>query len=140
MTISAATWDANSGKLELINHESTLPPNAAAANLSTAEVLVHPNGRFVYGSNRGHDTIVAMSIDAKSGAIKRLENYSTQGETPRNFRLDPFGSKLLAENQQSDTIYSFTVNGGNGALKETGKFISVKAPACVRFLNEVFSK
>lgn len=136
MTMTAASWDSNSGKLETINHTSTLPPNTVAGNLSTAEVLVHPNGRFVYGSNRGHDTIVAMDIDLKTGAINRIDNYSTMGKTPRNFRLEPLGTKLLAENQGSDTINSFNINGGSGALTATGKSISVKAPACVRFLNE----
>lgn len=136
MTMTSASWDNSTGKLEVINHASTLPPNTTGGNLSTAEVLVHPNGRFVYGSNRGHDTIVAMAVDLKTGAINRIDNYSTQGKTPRNFRLDTFGTKLLAENQGSDTIYSFTVNGGNGLLTATGKSISVKAPACIRFLNE----
>ena len=136
MTMTAASWDEKVGKLEVINHASTLPPDTKGDNLSTAEVLVHPNGRFVYGSNRGHDTIVAMAIDLKSGAIKRIDNYSTMGKTPRNFRLDPFGTKLLAENQGSDSIYSFTINGGTGALTATGKSISVKSPACIRFLNE----
>jgi 6-phosphogluconolactonase len=136
MTMTAAKWDGEAGKLEVINHESTLPPNTTGGNLSTAEVLVHPNGRFVYGSNRGHDSIVAMAIEPKSGAIKRIDNYATMGKTPRNFRLDTFGSKLLAENQGSDTIFSFTINGGNGSLKATEKSISVKAPACIRFLNE----
>lgn len=140
MTMTAASWDNTVGKLEVINHASTLPPNTVGGNLSTAEVLVHPNGRFVYGSNRGHDTIVAMAIDLKSGSIKRLDNYSTMGKTPRNFRLDTFGTKLLAENQGSDTIYSFTINGGSGALTATGKSISVKAPACIRFLNEEYPK
>jgi 6-phosphogluconolactonase len=136
MTMTAATWDSNSGKLAIINQTSTLPPNTTGGNLSTAEVLVHPNGRFVYGSNRGHDTIVAMGIDPKSGAIKRLNNYSTLGKTPRNFRIDPSGSKLIAENQGSDTIYSFNVDSETGSLTSTGKSITVKAPACIRFLNE----
>ncbi len=136
MTMTAASWNNDDGKLEIVNHASTLPPDTQGDNLSTAEVLVHPNGRFVYGSNRGHDTIVAMAVDLKSGAIKRVDNYSTMGKTPRNFRLDPFGMQLLAENQGSDSIFSFKINGGNGSLQATGKSISVKSPACIRFLNE----
>ncbi len=112
MTMTAASWNNDEGKLEIVNHASTLPPDTQGDNLSTAEVLVHPNGRFVYGSNRGHDTIVAMADDLKSGAIKRVDNYSTMGKTPRNFRLDPFGMQLLAENQGSDSIFSFKINGG----------------------------
>jgi 6-phosphogluconolactonase len=77
-----------------------------------------------------------MGIDPKSGAIKRLNNYSTLGKTPRNFRIDPSGSKLIAENQGSDTIYSFNVDSETGSLTSTGKSITVKAPACIRFLNE----
>lgn len=140
MTMTAASWNNNTGELATINHASTLPPNHVGENLSTAEVLVHPNGRFVYGSNRGHDTIVAMSVDLKTGAIQRIDNYSTLGKTPRNFRLDPSGVSLLAENQNSDSIHSFNVDVESGALKATGKSISVKAPACIRFLNEEILK
>jgi 6-phosphogluconolactonase len=136
MTMTAATWNGESGKLETINHASTLPPGATGDYFSTAEVLVHPNGRFVYGSNRGHDTIVAMSIDPKSGAIQRIDNYATGGKTPRNFRLDPTGNYLLAENQNSDNIFSFQVDSKTGVLTATGKSVSVKGPACLRFLNE----
>jgi 6-phosphogluconolactonase len=136
MTMTAATWEPKDGKLTTINHESTLPAGTNTDRMSTAEVLVHPNGRFVYGSNRGHDSIVCMAIDLRTGAIKRAENYPTLGKTPRNFRLAPFGQFLLAENQGSDSVFSFKVNGGTGSLEPTGQSIQVKAPACIRFLTE----
>lgn len=136
LTMTSANWNSDLGKLETINIVSTLPPNAKASGFSTAEVLVHPTGRFVFGSNRGHDSIVTMRIQPDTGAVERVDNASTQGKTPRNFRLSPDGKMLLAENQSSDTIYSFRVDAETGKLTATGHFISVKAPGCIKFLSE----
>lgn len=137
LTMTAAGWDESTGKLTEINTVSTVPEGTDKKGFSTAEVLVHPNGKFVYGSNRGHDTIVTMSVDSATGAITRVANTSTMGKTPRNFRLTPDGSMLLAENQSSDTIFSFKVDSTTGALTPTGKSISVKAPACIKFVSEL---
>lgn len=136
MTMSSASWNAELGKLELINTEATLPEGEAKKGYSTAEVIAHRNGKFVYGSNRGHDTIVAMGIDAESGRITRLGNYSTQGKTPRNFRFSPDGKYLLAENQGSNSIVVFEVDETSGALKPTGERVEVPSPACIRFLSD----
>jgi 6-phosphogluconolactonase len=135
MTMTSARWDGSAGKLTLINTVGTLPPDTQTSGFSTAEVLVHPSGRFVYGSNRGHDTIVTMKVDPQSGSIQRLRNTSTLGKTPRNFRLTPCGTLLLAENQGSDTIFSFSIDEETGQLTATGHSITVPAPACIRFVT-----
>jgi len=120
----------------LLNTEATLPDGEAKKGFSTAEVIAHRNGKFVYGSNRGHDSIVAMKIDAQSGKITRVANYSTLGKTPRNFRFSPDGKFLMAENQGSDSIFVFRVNEETGALVSTGEQVTVKSPACIRFLTD----
>lgn len=137
LTMTSAAWEESSGKLTEINTVSTVPEGTDKKGFSTAEVLVHPNGKFVYGSNRGHDTIVTMSIDSATGAITRVANTPTLGKTPRNFRLTPDGAMLLAENQSSDTIFSFKVDTATGTLTPLGKSINVKAPACIKFVNEL---
>jgi 6-phosphogluconolactonase len=136
LTMTSASWDEATGKLTEINTTSTVPDGTATQGFSTAEVLAHPSGKFVFGSNRGHDTIVTMSVDKSTGAIRWVDNSSTLGKTPRNFRLTPNGKLLLAENQSSDNIFSFTIDQETGKLTPTGKSISVKAPACIKFLTE----
>lgn len=136
MTMASAQWDETTGQLTLINIETTLPPGTEASGFSTAEVLVHPEGRFVFGSNRGHDSIVTMHIDPSRGSIVRAHNESTHGKTPRNFRLTPSGEMLLAENQTSSTVVSFRIDQESGQLLPTGHSISVESPSCIRFLTE----
>lgn len=136
MTMASAAWEEETGQLKLINIESTIPTVQSTDGFSTAEVLVHPSGRFVFGSNRGHDSIVTMHIDIESGAIRRAFNEPTQGKIPRNFRLTPCGSFLLAENQISNTIFSFRVDQESGRLTPTGYSIDVASPACLRFITE----
>ena len=94
---------------------------------------VHPSGKFVYGSNRGHDSIAVFGFDPASGKLTFLECQSTQGKTPRHFALDPTGQWLLAENQDSDSIVVFRVDSKTGRLSPTGQTLSVGRP-CVRYL------
>ncbi len=136
MTLTAAAWDGATGKLETISHESTVPEGKPTPGGSTAEVIVHPSGRFVYGSNRGHNTIAIFAINQSTGGIKRIDNFDTLGKTPRNFRIDPFGQLLLAENQDSDTVYSFRIDSATGMVKPTGYSIRPLKPACIKFLME----
>jgi 6-phosphogluconolactonase len=137
MTMTAATWDDSTGSLIEINTAGTLPSEVTdRKGFSTAEVLVHPNGRFVYGSNRGHDSIVLMSIDAGSGRIDRVENRPSGGKTPRNFRLSRDGKWLLAENQNSGTIVSLSIDQATGKLNHTEHSVSIPSPACIRFLED----
>lgn len=132
-TLTAMNWDAKAGQLTEINTEPTMPI-PVARGLSTAETVVHPNGRFVYGSNRGHDSIAIFSIDATSGKIARIGNESTQGKTPRNFNIDPSGQFLVAANQDSDSLMVFRIDGATGKLTPVGKPVPAPVPVCVKFL------
>jgi 6-phosphogluconolactonase len=136
MTLTAATWDSESGKLEIITTQSTTPEGKAVPGGSTAEVLVHPSGRFIYGSNRGANTLALFAIDPNTGGIARIDNFDTLGKTPRNFRIAPEGKLLLAENQESDSVFSFRIDTGTGLLKPTGYSLQVSKPACIKFLPE----
>jgi 6-phosphogluconolactonase len=132
-TLTAMSWDGKAGKLTEINTEPTMPI-PVARGLSTAETVVHPNGRFVYGSNRGHDSIAIFSIDAASGKIARIGNESTQGKTPRNFNIDPSGNFLVAANQDSNSLMVFRIDGTSGKLTPVGKPVPAPVPVCVKFL------
>lgn len=131
LTVTAFSFDGDSGSLNAIQTISTLPPNAEKQG-STAEVRVHPSGRFLYGSNRGHDSIVAYSIDQETGKLTYVENEPTGGKTPRNFYIEPSGRWLFAENQSTDNIVVFRINPETGELLKTGSSISVPSPVCIR--------
>jgi 6-phosphogluconolactonase len=103
---------------------------------SGAEVQVHPSGKFVYGSNRGHDSIAVFSVDETSGKLTFVEHQSTRGKTPRHFAIDPTGKWLLAENQDSDSIVIFRIDQGSGKLSPTGDKVEVGAPVCIQFVPE----
>src|SRR3954452_19653684 len=103
------TWNAARGALTSVQTVSTLP-SEKQKSYSTAEVQVHPSGRFVYGSNRGHDTISVFAVDAATGKLTRTQTESSGGKMPRHFTLDPSSNFLLAENQSSDSVVLFSVN------------------------------
>jgi 6-phosphogluconolactonase len=132
--LSSCTWDAATGTMTEIHNLSTLPGDFTGLS-ATAEVLVHPTGKFVYGSNRGHDSIAVFSFDDASGKLILVGHTSSMGKTPRNFRIDPSGSYLLAQNQDSDSIYSFRINAENGTLQHVGEPISIGSPCCIKFFR-----
>ncbi|MBM3793517.1 MAG: lactonase family protein [Acidobacteria bacterium] len=134
LTTTAFKYNAKKGTLTETQTISTLPPdfNASREGLSTAEILVHPSGKFVYGSNRGHNTIVVYRV--KGDKLQHVENAPTQGKTPRNFAIAPGGQVLLAENQASDTIVVFKIDPKTGKLTPTGQTHEVGSPVCIRFL------
>jgi 6-phosphogluconolactonase len=136
LTVTAFAYDPKHGALQEIQTISTLPPNTEiqGKGYSTAEVVAHPSGKFLYGSNRGHDTITAFAIDSQTGKLTRIENEPTQGRTPRNFALDPTGRWLLAENQDSGTIVVFAIDPNTGELNATGAKAEVPNPVCIRFV------
>lgn len=127
--------DTVSGALTPIQTISTLPDEFDGRK-STAECLVHPSGKFLYVSNRGHDSIAVYTIDQQSGKLTRVEIEKTAGEEPRNFVFDPSGKWLIAENQNSDTIVVFTIDQSTGALAPTGNRITVGKPVCIRFATK----
>lgn len=134
-TVTSFARDKTSGGLSAIGSISTLPPGEAMKDsFSTAELYMHPNGKFLYGSNRGHDTIVVFSVDRKTGRLSYVENASTGGKTPRSFGIDPSGHWLLAANQSSDSVVAFRINLVSGRLLATGQSIEVGAPVSVSFV------
>ena len=133
-TVTAFSYDPSAGVLKELQTISTLPEGFKAEN-STAEVQVHPSGKFLYGSNRGHDSIAVFAIDAEKGTLRLIEQQSTQGKTPRNFGIDPTGRYLLAANQDSGNVVVFRINAQNGRLTPTGQVVEVPNPVCVKFLN-----
>ena len=133
-TVTAFHYDAKAGVLKEIQTASTLPKDVQVTDaLSTAEVQVHPSGKFLYGSNRVHDTIAVFSI-ARNGTLTLLENVGTEGKVPRNFGIDPTGSFLLAANQDSNSIVVFRIDKNTGRLTPTGQSVEAPAPMCVKFL------
>ena len=131
-TITAFEYNPSRGSLKEIQTISTLPADFKGQS-HTAEVVAHPSGKFVYGSNRGHDSIAIFSVDA-AGKLTAAGHQPTEGKTPRNFAIDPSGTYLLAENQGSDTIVVFRIDPQTGGLKPTGHKLEVPSPVCVRML------
>jgi 6-phosphogluconolactonase len=132
-TVTAFEYDADHGTLKAIQSIPTMPV-AVEPTHSTAEVVVHPSGKFLYGSNRGHDSLAVYAIEPGTGRLKLVEYESTQGKTPRNFAVDPTGSYVLAENMGSDTIVVFKVDPETGALEPTGQTVEIPAACCVKFV------
>jgi 6-phosphogluconolactonase len=132
-TITAFAYDASRGVLKELQTVSTLPEGSTAPK-SCAEVQVHPSGRFVYGSNRGDDSLAIFGFDAGIGKLTFVQRQPTQGKTPRHFTLDPTGQWLLAENQDSDSIVVFRVDAKTGLLSPTGQAVSVGSPVCAVFV------
>jgi 6-phosphogluconolactonase len=129
-TITAFAYDAGAGTLSELQTLSTLPGDFHGSN-STAEIAVRPDGRFVYGSNRGHDSIAIFAVDAATGKLTAAGHQPTLGKTPRNFAIDPTGTYLLAANQDSDTIAVFRIDRASGALSAVGGPVPVPRPVCV---------
>ncbi|HEY5911544.1 MAG TPA: lactonase family protein [Verrucomicrobiae bacterium] len=133
-TLSAFEYAPRSGTLTALSTVSTLPEGFAGRN-SCAEVAVHPSGKYVYGSNRGDDSIALFAIDPKTGRASFVARESTRGKTPRHFALDPAGKWLLAENQDSNDIFVFRVDAGSGRLEPVGGRVEVGAPVCLVFVR-----
>jgi 6-phosphogluconolactonase len=131
-SVSAFRYDAESSATRIIGTISTRPPGFEGHN-SGAQIVVHPSGRFVYSSNRGHNSIAAFSVDQESGEPHLMELVSTQGETPRNFNIDPSGHLLLVANANSDNLVSFRINQESGRLTPTGHSAPCAKPVCVMF-------
>jgi 6-phosphogluconolactonase len=130
--LTVFSWDADAGALHQLETFPAAPRDYAGYN-NCAEVFVHPNGKFLYVANRGHDSIGVFAIDPVHGTLTRVEYASTQGKTPRSFALDPTGSWLVAANQESNTLVGFRLNPETGHLTPTGQKLEIQAPACVVF-------
>jgi 6-phosphogluconolactonase len=131
-TITMFDYDTERGVLDPRQTISTLPPDFSGAN-TTAEIAISPSGQFLYGSNRGHDSIASYAIDQATGALTALGWEPSGGAMPRFFTLDPTGDVLYAANQDSDSIVAFRVDQSTGALAPTGQVIHTGCPVCIVF-------
>lgn len=135
MTITAFDYDPRSGSLTEIQTISTLPKGATGKDFSTADIHVHPSGKFLYGSNRGHHSIAIYKIDPASGKLTHVGNQGEGIKTPRNFALDPTGKFLLVANQDGDSISVFRIDQTTGELTSAGEPVAVPMPVCLQFLQ-----
>jgi 6-phosphogluconolactonase len=135
-TVTAFTFDSAQGALRETQTVSTLPAGFSGEN-SCAEIEVAPSGKFVYGSNRGHDSIVVYSIDPPTGRLNLVQHISTQGKAPRNFAIDPGGDFLLAANQNSDNVVTFRIDRESGKLSPTGHVAEIPTPVCVAMSDKL---
>lgn len=134
-SVTAFTYDAEKGTLAQIQTISTLPADKQdLKGNSTAEIQVHPSGKFVYCSNRGHNSLAIFTVDEKTGQLTSAGHQSTLGSTPRNFGIDPTGQLIVACNQATDNVAVFRVDAASGKLTQVGDLLSVPAPVCVKFL------
>src|SRR5262249_32779690 len=131
-SLSCYRYDANTGDIALVQTIPTIPADHTGQN-SPADVHVHPNGRFVYSSNRGHNSLAIFRIDESSGRMTLVEIVSTQGATPRGFNFDPSGRYIFAANQGTGNIVTFAVDADRGTLTPTGAKVDVPRPVCVQF-------
>ena len=132
-TVTAFAYDSQNGLFSPLQTLSTIPKDFTAHN-DTAEIVVHPSGKFLYASNRGHDSIVEFTIDPARGTLTLAEDFPTEGKTPRNFALDPTGKFLLAANQESNNIVVFRIDQSTGALSASGQVAQVPTPVDIVFV------
>jgi 6-phosphogluconolactonase len=138
-TVVAYQYDAVRGSLKELQTLSTLPEDFTGPK-SGAEIAVHPNGNFLYASNRGDDSIAVFRIDPRKGTLTDIDRVSTQGKTPRNFAIDPSGTRLYAANQDSNSVVVFRIDEQTGGLTPDGKVFEVPSPVCVLFIPEARTK
>jgi 6-phosphogluconolactonase len=134
--VTAFTRDQSNGALTELQTISALPPNVQMQNsFSGAELEIHPSGRYLYTSIRGHNSIALFTIDQNTGNLTYVESTPTGGNTPRGFGIDPEGKFLLAGNQNSDSVVVFKIDQQTGKLTPTGNKIEVGAPVCIKFVK-----
>lgn len=132
-TITSFAYDAACGALKEIQTVPTLPGGFSGSS-SCAEVRVHPSGKFLYGSNRGHDSIAVYRIDPAKGTLTFVEHETGDLKTPRNFNIEPTGRFCLVANQDGNSVVVFRIDPETGSLEPTGKKIAISKPVCIRFL------
>lgn len=132
-SVTAFRYETTTAAMIELQTISTLPEDSDTTSYC-AEIALHPTGKFLYGSNRGHDSIAVFAVDRTTGKLTSLEYPSTQGKTPRHFAIDPTGRWLLAENQGSNSVVVFSIDPATGRLKPTGQTVAVGSPVCVVFV------
>ena len=132
-SVTSFSYDPARGALHELQTVSMLPKDFSGKN-DAAEIQVHPNGKFLYASNRGHDSIAVFSIDPARGTLTPLEYVPTQGKAPRYFAIDPTGSRLFVANQNSGNIVVFQIDPVTGHLTTTGQVLEIASPVCLKFV------
>ncbi|MCX7394717.1 MAG: lactonase family protein [Planctomycetales bacterium] len=132
-TVTLFRCNSETGRLTEVQTLSTLPHDVPGN--STAETVVHPTGKFVYVSNRGHDSLAIFQFNDMTGKLTAVGHCLTGGKAPRNFNIDPTGQYLIAANQATNDVRSFQINVDTGALTATGSTIHVGSPSCIRFVS-----
>ncbi len=129
---TVTAWSYDRGALNAIESVSSLPSGFKGSNYP-ADIHVHPSGKFVYGSNRGHDSIAVFAVDAATGKLTLIQNQNRAIKNPRNFAIDPTGKFLLVANQDADTVVVFKIDPATGTLTATDHSIKVAKPVCLQF-------
>ena len=132
-TITAFHYDRMNGGLREFQNIPTLESTFTGKSYP-ADIHISPSGKFLYGSNRGHDSITVFAIHEDRGFLYPVQRVSTKGKWPRNFGIDPSGRFLLVANQNSDNIFSFAIDSQDGTLTPTGRSVEVPAPVCIKFV------
>jgi 6-phosphogluconolactonase len=132
-SITRFGWDSDRGVLTQFETVSTLPERFKGEN-TAAEILMHPNGKFLYATNRGDNSVAVFSVQTNTGCLTPIQHISTQGKTPRNAEFDPTGKWLLVSNQDSNNAVVFRIDQSTGQLTKNGDPVPVPAPFCERFL------
>jgi 6-phosphogluconolactonase len=132
-TVSAYAYDAKAGALKELQTLRTLPEHYDGPN-SCAEIDIHPSGKFLYVSNRGHNSVVLFGVDGSAGTLTFVEEQGTGGKSPRHFGIEPSAKHLVIANQGSDSLLVCRIDAGNGRLKPSGVFAEAPLPVCAKFL------
>jgi 6-phosphogluconolactonase len=132
-SVTVFAYQPKTGTLTSLQTISALPKDFSG-HKEAAEIAVHPSGKFLYTSNRGHDSIAVFAIDEKKGTLKSLGQVLTGGKTPRHFAIDPTGAYLLAENEDSNNIVIFHIDPATGSPTPTGQTVEVPSPVCLTFV------
>ncbi|GCE30828.1 hypothetical protein KDA_63120 [Dictyobacter alpinus] len=133
-TITAFMYEPATQSLYAIQTISTLPEGYQGES-TAAEIKIHPSGKFLYGSNRGHDSIVTFALDATSGLLTLIGHISSFGETPRNFALTPEGDFLLVANQDGNNVVTYKLDGQTGKVSTTKEIVDIAHPVCIQIMN-----
>ena len=131
--VTVFSYDRANGTLKSLQYVSNLPDDFKGED-NSAEIQVSRSGRFLYASNRGHDSVTLFDIDPAKGTLTRAQVISTEGKMPRNFVIDPTGRYLLAANQQSDQIVVFKIDSQTGKLTPSGEKLEIPSPVCIQFV------
>jgi 6-phosphogluconolactonase len=132
-SVTVFSYQAKNGAFSSLETISAVPKDYAGRK-EAAEIAVHPSGKFLYTSNRGHDSIAIFEINPAIGTLKSLGQVLSGGKTPRHFAIDPTGMYLLAENQESNNVVVFHIDPATGNLTPTGQTIEVPSPVCITFV------